>query len=33
MQVLMDTSDRKELRDAMKAHIAKTENKKSMYCP
>ena len=33
MQVLMDTSERNETVKAMKQHVTKTTNKKSMLCP
>ena len=33
MQVLMDESDRKEITEALKAHVAKQQNAKVMLCP
>ena len=33
LQILMDTSDSKEMKDAMKLHITMAQNEKLMYCP
>ena len=33
LQVQMDTSDRKEMIDAIKAHVSKHSNRKFMLCP
>lgn len=33
MQVLMDTSDRKETLAAIKAHVSQHKNRKVMLCP
>ena len=29
----MDTSERKEIADAIKAHVSKQQNRKAMLCP
>lgn len=33
MSILMDTSEHKELKEAIKMHVSKQTNKKSMFCP